>query len=314
MNLLSAPRTLLATAVLAALTACGGSDDPVPVPVPAPVVDTTPAKATLVGRYAQNTTAGMSEIVAYHAASRSMFITVDSATTKSSFQRISLANLGSTALANPVTASNLTAGSVTSVSADVNGAGFTAGGVQTLAISGNLLAIAVQATPKTDNGVVAFYRLDALGNATYLKKVTVGSLPDGMAFTPDGSKLVVANEGELSVSFATDGIDPDGTISVIAVANGTPADTATTLGFADFNIDGSRFSELPAAVRIGRSGATVAQDMEPEYVSITPDGTKAHVTLQENNAVAVVDLATNRIERIVAMGFKNHGLAANALA
>lgn len=314
MNLLSAPRTLLATAVLAALTACGGSDDPVPVPVPAPVVDTTPAKATLVGRYAQNTTAGMSEIVAYHAASRSMFITVDSATTKSSFQRISLANLGSTALANPVTASNLTAGSVTSVSADVNGAGFTAGGVQTLAISGNLLAIAVQATPKTDNGVVAFYRLDALGNATYLKKVTVGSLPDGMAFTPDGSKLVVANEGELSVSFATDGIDPDGTISVIAVANGTPADTATTLGFSDFNIDGSRFSELPAAVRIGRSGATVAQDMEPEYVSITPDGTKAHVTLQENNAVAVVDLATNRIERIVAMGFKNHGLAANALA
>lgn len=314
MNLLSAPRTLLATAVLAALTACGGSDDPVPVPVPAPVVDTTPAKATLVGRYAQNTTAGMSEIVAYHAASRSMFITVDSATTKSSFQRISLANLGSTALANPVTASNLTTGSVTSVSADVNGAGFTAGGVQTLAISGNLLAIAVQATPKTDNGVVAFYRLDALGNATYLKKVTVGSLPDGMAFTPDGSKLVVANEGELSVSFATDGIDPDGTISVIAVANGTPADTATTLGFADFNIDGSRFSELPAAVRIGRSGATVAQDMEPEYVSITPDGTKAHVTLQENNAVAVVDLATNRIERIVAMGFKNHGLAANALA
>lgn len=305
MNLLSAPRTLLATAALVALTACAVS-----VPVP----DTTPAKATLVGRYAQNTTAGMSEIVAYHAASRSMFITVDSATTKSSFQRISLANLGSTALASPVTASNLTAGSVTSVSADVNGAGFTAGGVQTLAISGNLLAIAVQATPKTDNGVVAFYRLDALGNATYLKKVTVGSLPDGMAFTPDGSKLVVANEGELSVSFATDGIDPDGTISVIAVANGTPADTATTLGFADFNIDGSRFSELPAAVRIGRSGATVAQDMEPEYVSITPDGTKAHVTLQENNAVAVVDLATNRIERIVAMGFKNHGLAANALA
>jgi hypothetical protein len=305
MNLLSVPRTLIATAALAALTACGGSD---------PVPDTTPAKATLVGRYAQNTTEGMSEIVAYHSASRSMFITVDSDTTKSSFQRISIANLGTTGLVDPVSASNLTAGAITSVSANVNDAGFTAGGVQTLAITGNLLAIAVQATPKTANGVVAFYRLDALGNATYLKKVTVGSLPDGMAFTPDGSKLVVANEGELSVSFATDGIDPDGTISVIAVANGTPADTATTLGFADFNIDGSRFSELPAAVRIGRSGATVAQDMEPEYVSITPDGTKAHVTLQENNAVAVVDLATNRIESLVAMGFKNHGLAANALA
>lgn len=305
MNLLSAPRTLLATAALAALTACA-------VSVPAP--DTTPAKATLVGRYAQNTMAGMSEIVAYHAASRSTFITVDSSTTKSSFQRISLANLGTTALANPVTASNLTAGAITSVAANVNDAGFTAGGVQTLAITGNLLAIAVQATPKTANGVVAFYRLDAQGNATYLKKVTVGSLPDGMAFTPDGSKLVVANEAELSATFATDGIDPDGTVSIIAVANGTPADTATTLGFADFNTGGSRASELPATVRIGRSGATVAQDLEPEYVSITPDGTKAHVTLQENNAVAVVDLATNRIERIIALGFKDHGLAVNALA
>lgn len=303
MNLLLASRTLIATAALAALTACGGSDP-----------DTTPAKATLVGRYAQGTTAGMSEIVAYHQASRSMFITVDTAGMPSSFQRISLSSLGTTALANPVTASNLAAGATTSVAAHVNDAGFTAGGVQTLAISGNLLAIAVQATPKTANGIVAFYRLDAQGNASYLKKVTVGSLPDGMAFTPDGSRLVVANEGELSVTFATDGIDPEGSISIIAVANGVPADTATTLGFAAFNAGGSRASELPAGVRIGRSGATVAQDMEPEYVSISADGSKAHVTLQENNAVAVVDLATSRIERIFAMGHKDHGLAANALA
>jgi DNA-binding beta-propeller fold protein YncE len=89
------------------------------------------------------------------------------------------------------------------------------------------MAIAVQASPKTDLGVVAFYRLDAQGNAAFMKKVSVGSLPDGMAFSPDGSKLVVANEGELSVNFATDGIDPVGSISIIAVANGVPADTAT---------------------------------------------------------------------------------------
>jgi hypothetical protein len=176
------------------------------------------------------------------------------------------------------------------------------------------MAIAVQATPKTDLGVVAFYRLDAQGNATYLKKVTVGSLPDGMAFSPDGSKLVVANEGELSVNFATDGIDPIGSISIIAVANGVPADTATTLDFSAFNAGASRASELPADVRIGRPGATVAQDMEPEYVTISEDNSQAFVTLQENNAVAVVNLATNRIDRIIPMGYKNHGLATNSIA
>lgn len=295
-------RALLSATALAALVACGGD-----------TIESTP-QATLVGRYAHNVGAFVSEIVAYHAASQSVFITVDTANSPASFQRISLRNLSSTALANPTTASNLESGAITSVSAHVNDSSFTAGGVQTLAISGNLLAIAVQATPKTDPGVIAFYRLDAQGNTTYIKKVTVGSLPDGMAFTPDGSKLVVANEGELSATFSTDGIDPVGSISIIAIANGTPANTATTLDFSDFNTGQSRASELPTDVRIGRAGASVAQDMEPEYVSISSDNTKAYVTLQENNAVAVVDLATNRIERIFAMGYKNHGLASNSLA
>ena len=230
-------------------------------------------KATLVGRYALNPGAGVSEIVAYHSESRSVFITVDTPTAPSSFQRISLSKLSSTALANPTTSSNLTAGSVIPVAQHVNGTGFTAGGVQTLAITGNL-----------------------------------------MAFSPDGSKLRVANDGELSVNFATDGIDPYGSISIIAVANGVPADTAITLDFSAFNVGASRASELPADVRIGRPGATVAQDMEPEFVTVSADNSQAFVTLQENNAVAVVNLATNRIDRIIPLGYKNHGLARNSIA
>jgi hypothetical protein len=297
----------LLTAVAAAtLVACGGSDDQVAETV-------TPASATLVGRYAFAVGAGVSEIVAHHAASQSIFITVDTNARPASFQRIGMRGLTSVALASPVTASNLDSGATTSVAADVNDAGFTAGGVQTLAIHGNVLAIAVQATPKTEPGVVAFYRLDSVGNATYLKKVTVGSLPDGIAFSPDGSKLVVANEGELSVNFATDGIDPPGSISIIALSNGTPADTATTLGFEAFNVGGARAAELPAGVRISRPGASVAQDMEPEFVKVA-DNQTAYVTLQENNAVAVVNLSTNTIERIIPMGEKNHGLVGNELA
>lgn len=312
MKHLTAGRSLLAAAVLSALLACGGGNDT------ASAIEVAP-QATLVGRYAHNVGEGVAEIVALHAASRSVFITVDTATAPSAFQRISLRNLGSTALTNPTTASNLESGATTSVASHVNDSGFTAGGVQTLAIHGDLLAIAVQATPKTAPGVVAFYRIDAQGNATYLSKVTVGSLPDGMAFSPDGTKLVVANEGEIDgdedfVLAQDKSNDPLGTISIIAINNGTPASSATTVDFTAFDDGGSRATERPADVRIGIAGNDFSRDAEPEYVSISADSSSAYVTLQENNAVAVVNLGTGRIDRLIAMGYKDHGLASNALA
>jgi hypothetical protein len=267
-------------------------------------------RMSLVGRYTSGGTVTapslVAEIVAFHAASKSLFVTVDTAAEPSSFARIDLSALPTTALANSTTATNLTAAPRVNVAASVNGGGFTAGGVQSLDVSGNLLAIAVQSSPKTNAGVIAFYSLDSAGAVTFLKKVTVGSLPDGVAFSPDGKYLVVANEGELSNTFMTDNIDPDGSISIIPITNGVPADTATTLGFADFNVGGSRRSELPAGIRIGRPGATVAQDLEPEYVSISADSKTAFVTLQENNAVATVDLASGKISKIFALGYKDY--------
>jgi DNA-binding beta-propeller fold protein YncE len=279
-------------------------------------------KITLVGRYApfdapysgDAATRLVAEIVGFHAASKSAFVTVDSTTEKSSFRRVDLASLPTTALANPTSTSSLNAGATVSVAADVNDAQFTAGGVQSLDVTGNLLAIAVQAATKTDPGVVAFYRLDGSGAATYLKKVTVGALPDGVAFSPDGKHLVVANEGELSNDFADSGIDPEGSISLIAIVDGVPADTATSLDFKAFNSGGARSAELPADVRIGRAGASVAQDLEPEYVTVSADSKTAYVSLQENNAIAVVDLEAKRISKIFALGFKDHGLARNRIA
>lgn len=305
-------KTLLAAAALAVLSACAvGTHSTYPA---APV-----ATATLVGRYAQNVGEGFSEIVAYHAASRSVFITIDSDNTASSFRRVGLRGLTSIPLANPVAASNLEAGATTSVAADLARLGFEAGGVQTLAISGNLLAIAVQAKPKTRNGVVAFYRLDASGNATFLRSVEVGSLPDGMAFTPDGRMLVVANEGEIAgdknfILAADRSNDPLGTISLIEIRDGEPAPQAQSLDFTAFNDGGARATERPAGIRIGIAVNDFARDAEPEYVEVSADSRKAFVTLQENNAVAVVDLNSRRIERLVAMGYKDHGAAANALA
>jgi len=268
-------------------------------------------RMTIVGRYSSGGTPStpslIAEIVAYHAGSKSLFVTCDTATEPSSFKRIDLSALGTTALANPRTSTNLTVAATTNVARDVDGDGFKAGGVQSLDITGDLLAIAVQASNKTDNGVIAFYRLDNRGAATFLRKVTVGSLPDGVAFSPDGRFLVVANEGELSNTFLSDGIDPEGSISIIPIASGTPAESAIALHFRDFNVGGSRNGELPRDLRIGRSGASVAQDLEPEYVTVADDSKTAYVTLQENNAVAVVDLENRRIARIFALGFKDYG-------
>jgi hypothetical protein len=275
----------------------------------------------LVGRHAPALGEGVAEIVAYHAASRSAFMTVDVVDTddaelKSSFRRIPMAGLTGASLADPTIANNLEAAEITLVAGDVNDAGFTAGGVQSLDVHGNLLAIAVRAATKTDPGVVAFYSLDATGKASYRGKVSVGALPDGLAFSPDGKWLVVANEGELSDDFLDDGIDPEGSISVIAVTNGVPAEASSTLNFAEFNVGGTRHAELPSGLRIGRPGASIAQDLEPEFVTVDEDSRKAYVSLQENNGIAVVDLSgpTPRLESILALGFKDHGLSRNALA
>ncbi len=312
----------LLTAVAAAvvLSACGGGSSS----ANAISGDTTAlvTSASLAGRFATDVEAGFSEIIAYHAASQSVFITVDTVDTDnhlSSFRRVSLRSMGDVALTSATIDTNLEGGVYTDVAADLAADPtnpFTAGGVQSIAVTGNLLAIAVQAANKTDNGVIAFYELDAIGNATYLKNVAVGSLPDGIAFTPDGGKLVVANEGELSNNYATDGVDPLGSISIITITSGTPADAATTLDFTAFDANGARAAELPATVRIGVANNTFSKDAEPEYVSISADSKTAFITLQENNAVAIVDLSatTPSISKVVALGVKDYSLEKNALA
>ena len=293
-------------------------------------------RMSLVGRYTAggttaNTTDGSpsrttrlyAEIISYHKLSKSAFITIDEPLTSNptSFARISLSGLTTTGMKTKaednnevVSTQNLTLGTPVNVATHVNDSGFTAGGVQSLDISGNLLAIAVANATKNLNGVIAFYTLDSNGAATFLSKVTVGVLPDGVAFSPNGKYLVVANEGEPLKNSGTGVVtDAEGSISIIAINDGQPATSATTLGFTDFNAGNSRASELPAGVRIVRQGATFSQDVEPEYVSISEDSKTAFVTLQEANAVAVVDLASARISKIHALGVKDFGVSKNKL-
>ncbi|HXV33080.1 MAG TPA: choice-of-anchor I family protein [Gaiellaceae bacterium] len=166
-----------------------------------------------------------------------------------------------------------------------------------------LVAVALQADPKTDPGKVAFFDADG----AELAAVTVGALPDMLTFTPNGRFVLVANEGEPSDNYS---IDPEGSVSVIDLEGGigslSQADVRTA-GFGAFTK-----AKLPAGVRIFGPGATVAQDLEPEYVAAA-DSRTAWVTLQEANAVAVIDVKRAVVTEIKALGLKDHSLPGNGL-
>lgn len=171
-----------------------------------------------------------------------------------------------------------------------------------------IVAAAVSANPKTDSGSVVFVDAETL-EVTHT--VIVGSLPDMVTFTPDGKHVLTANEGEPD-DYATGEVDPEGSISVISLRgpNGQPT-PAREARFTRFN---AKIDELKnAGVRIFGPGATVAQDLEPEYIAISGDSTTAYVTLQENNALAVVDIAATRVIDILPLGYKDYSLGANAI-
>jgi len=177
-------------------------------------------------------------------------------------------------------------------------------GANSIAFQNGILAAAVEAEVTQDPGSVVFFNADG----DFLNSVTVGALPDMLTFTPDGSKVLVANEGEPNDDYT---IDPEGSVSIVDISGGIDSATATTAGFTQFN---DQLDALIASgVRIFGPGATVAQDLEPEYITVSEDSTRAWVSLQENNALGILNLETGVFEDIVALGFKDHSLPENSL-
>lgn len=182
-------------------------------------------------------------------------------------------------------------------------AGIPIGGANSVAYQNGVLAVAIEAAEKTDPGVVALINLDtyAINPAESIQVITVGSLPDMVTFTPDGTTVLVANEAEPNNDYT---IDPEGSIGIIDISGGVGN---ATVAIADFTAYNSQLDSLKAdGVRIFGPGATVAQDFEPEYISVSADSSTAYVTLQENNAVAVVDIATATVTDILPLGYKDY--------
>jgi len=175
-----------------------------------------------------------------------------------------------------------------------------------VAVKNSLVAIAVQGTTKQDSGSVVFFDSDG----SYISDMTVGPAPGMLSFTPNGRYVVVANEGVPSDDYT---VDPEGSISIIDLLNGAASPAVVHIEFSDFNQGGLKDSLFPTSVHIYGPGATRAQDLEPEFVAISSDGLKAYASLQENNAVMLIDIATAAVDTIFFLGYKDHNLAGNGL-
>lgn len=174
-----------------------------------------------------------------------------------------------------------------------------------VAVFGDLVAVAIEAVVKQDNGKVVFYNASDLGK---VGEVVVGALPDMLTFTRDGQKVLVANEGEPSDDYS---VDPEGSVSIIDLSAGVAGASVTTAAFTAFN--GQEDQLRAEGVRIFGPGASAAQDVEPEYIAVSVDNTTAWVALQENNAVAELDIEAGEITRILPLGFKDHSIIGNEL-
>ena len=180
---------------------------------------------------------------------------------------------------------------------DVSSIGSNANSV---AVNNGIVAAAIEANEGTDNGSVALFDTD--GNL--LTTVTVGSLPDMLIFTPDGNKILVANEGEPNDDYT---VDPEGSISIVDISGGAGNATVMTAGFGAFN------DNFNPAIRVFGPGANLAQDLEPEYIAVSSDSKTAWAICQENNAIAVVDIDAAQVVAVAPLGFKDHSLPGNAL-
>ena len=257
--------------------------------------DVETVRLNRIGRYATGEALGGAEIVAFHAPRNRLFVVNSGA---GQVEVLDLSDPASPTQDGVLNASDLV-GSESDVVSSV-------GGTNSVDVNGTLVAAAIEADPATADGAVAFYDPSTL---EFVDAVSVGPLPDKVTIAPGGNYVVVANEGEPGGS-----TDPAGSVSVIDISNGAQNASVETATFDAFDgQEGALRDEGVHLVTPGDDEAVASTVIEPEFVTVAPDGERAFVSIQENNAIATVDLASATVERIDGLGFKDFSLPGNEL-
>jgi len=257
---------------------------------PASADATTGAGLRFLGRWTSGSGLGGAEISAYDAATQRLFVT------NGKTNQIDIVDISKPGKMKKVKSIDLASKFAT--------------GIQSVATKNGLVAIATSVN-NNSQGYGKIFFTDT--NGKLIKGVEngieVGALPDHVSFSPDGRYVLSANEGEpKSYCKAADGTlpvttDPYGTVSIIDVGGAKPS-AATTINFESFNDRAT--SIVFGGGRVFGPGATLAQDLEPEYITMSSDSKYAYVTLQENNAIATIDMATKSVLAISGLNYKKH--------
>ena len=180
--------------------------------------------------------------------------------------------------------------------------GFVYGDTTSVAISpdGTKLAAAIQHADYDKAGVVAVFTCEEDGTLTDPKLYTAGVQPDMVTFA-DNNILLTADEGEPRMGYGAGTTDPKGTVSIINIQE----NSSTQVGFEDFTVEELIAENIIVGVA---NGANIAPetDLEPEYIAVSSDGSKAYVSLQEANAIGVVDIVAKKITGIYSAGYEDY--------
>ena len=174
--------------------------------------------------------------------------------------------------------------------------------VNSVSVHDGKLAAAIESTNKQENGKVVVFKTS---DYSEIKVVSVGALPDMVTFSPDGKYILSANEGEPNDAYT---VDPAGTVSIISVANNY---AVNTIDFSAFT--GQKAALMSKGFRVFGPGNDFLKGIEPEYITVSEDSKTAWVTLQENNAIAKINIDSKTITDIFPLGFKDYNLDGNEI-
>ena len=179
---------------------------------------------------------------------------------------------------------------------------FQYGDMTSVAISpdSTTLAAALQAQGSNDAGRVALFTCEEDGSLTLEALVETGAQPDMVTFAGDGVVLT-ADEGEPREGYGENIADPKGSVTVVDVE----AQESTVVDFSAFD---SQRDQLAEDGIVLKKGSAPSVDLEPEYIAVS--GGKAYVTLQENNAIAVLDIESQAFDGVYSAGFEDHSTTA----
>jgi len=184
--------------------------------------------------------------------------------------------------------------------------GFEYGDLTSVAIStkNKLIALAVQHKSYSEPGCIVLVNYDG----EYIRHYRAGVQPDMICFTPDEQYILTADEGEPRQGYAAGAIDPPGSVTIVNVST----NDVRVVGFNAFDGTAARAAFLQSGGILGK-GANPSRDFEPEYIAVSADSRTAWVSLQEANALAVLDIAGGTFSAVLGLGYKDHSLPRNSM-